>query len=190
MIMRKKLQYIKSLWSPFKPFRIKWYFGKTAIGTPYFLPRRTVKLTKEEAYEKVLKDTQNKSLVHFGKNPEELAIKYEGYSKFVTKKIGFDITSLGWKTKWDDKDFRFEWEPNFSFVFFGFQIAAIIVAPEQEHNWEAWLYYELKTDHKNTKKERITQCKKEFPLRYKIYRNQTEPESVDYYDLILREKYK
>ena len=67
-----RFDYLRTYNSPFKPLRIKWYFGKVAIGTPYFLPRRWV-------------DSKI--------NP--------GYLTPVPKQIGFDFVSLGWKTKWD-----------------------------------------------------------------------------------------
>jgi hypothetical protein len=36
------MNWLKVLNSPFKPFRIKFYIGKTAIGVPYFYPRKWV----------------------------------------------------------------------------------------------------------------------------------------------------
>jgi len=38
----KRFEYIKAFNSPFKRPKLKWYFGKIAIGTPYFYPRRWV----------------------------------------------------------------------------------------------------------------------------------------------------
>lgn len=73
----RKLNYIKALFSPFRPFKLKWYAGRTKIGTPYFLPRRWVP------------------------NPEK-----PGYEMAVDKKIGFDVVGLGWKTKWDSYRFE------------------------------------------------------------------------------------
>lgn len=152
----KKLTYLKILNSPFKPFKLKWYIGKTRIGTPYFFPRKIVG------------------------------------NKFVSKKIGFDSCDLGWKTKWSDDDFRFEWQPVYSFVFFGYQIALMVVAPDDaDAYWEAWLYYELRTDKTKSKQKRIEQCKKEFPQTWIIYHKQpTEyKETVDKYKSILKKKY-
>lgn len=106
----------------------------------------------------------------------------------ITKRIGFDFTELGWKTKWSDKDIRFEWAPNWSFVFFGYQIAITWIAPEQDHYWECWLYYELYTDTNKSKAERIAQCREEFPCVWKSSKNDVE-ERIDYYDRILRKKY-
>jgi len=148
----RALSFLKALNSPFKPFRLQWYCGKTQIGTPYFLPRRVDKKTNQ----------------------------------FVTKKVGFDFVSLGWKTKWDT--YRFEWAPRLSFVFFGYQIAVTVVAPDEHHYWEAWLYYERETDKTKSKKERIEQCIKEFPMIYTVWKNGEEG-MIDYYNTILKPKY-
>lgn len=147
-----KLTFIKALWSPFKPFKLKWYCGKTAIGTPYFYPRKR-------------------------KN-----------NMLIPKKIGFDFVGLGWKTKWTGNDYRFEWSPRISFVFFGYQIAVIVNAPHANMYWESWLYYEKSTDKSKSKKERIEQCKLECSQTWTIYSKDTK-QLVDYYKLILKNKY-
>ena len=193
----KKFSYFKALFSPFKPFSIKWYIGKTAIGTPYFYPRKWVKATpelaskatasymeREENYNKLNPNYARKIRTYDEVYQENMQCTYP-----VPKKIGFDVVSLGYKTKWSHTDFRFECPPLISFVFFGYQIAAIIVAPEQEHYWEAWLYYDLKTDPKKSKRERIKDCKSNFPLDYTIT-TKSESKKVNYYDTILREKYR
>jgi len=156
-----KLSFLKALFSPFKPFKLKWYCGKIAIGTPYFYPRVWVK------------DTENPK-----------------YMKSIPKKIGFDFVGLGWKTKWTDSDYRFEWSPVWSFVFFKWQIAVIVNAPEQYHYWEAWLYYENNTDKSLSQEERIKQCIKEFPLSFKVSNyGSSNSMSVNYYYYILKNKY-
>lgn len=155
----KKFSFLKSFFSPFRPIRPKFYIGKTAIGTPYFYPRRTVRSKTKP-----------------------------GWSEFVPKKIGFDFVSLGWKIKWTPTDIRFEWAPIWSFVFFGYQIAITWIAPEQDHYWECWLYYELYTDKTKSKSERIAQCREKFPCVWKVTKNGVE-ERIDYYDRILRKKY-
>lgn len=160
----KKFTYLKILNSPFKPFKLKWYIGKTAVGVPYFFPRDIIK-DKEKP----------------------------GYSKFVPKKIGFSSCDLGYKTKWSENDFRFEWPPIYSFVFFGYQIALTVSAPDDaDVYWSSWLYYELRTDKTKSKQERIEQCMKEFPQTWTIYHKKpTEyKETVDKYKRILKNKYK
>lgn len=159
-----KFGFLKILNSPFVRPRVKVYVGKIAIGTPYFFPRRTVK------------------------NPDK-----PGYLKFVPKWFGFDFVGLGYKTKWSNTDYRFEWCPIWSFVFWKWQIAITFLGPKGEVGsndsyWESWLYYE--NDTKGTKKERIAQCKKDNPKRSTIYKQGQEAYTVDYYDIILKKKYR
>lgn len=151
------LKYLKSLFSPFKPFKLKWYCGKIAIGVPYFYPRKWVK-SKDKP----------------------------GYLTAIPKKIGFDLVGLGWKTKYDE--YRFEYSPLISFVFFKWQIAIMVIAPYLDHYWESWLYYEYRTDKNKSKQERINQCRIEAP---QIWIREWEKDEIriDYYDLILKEKY-
>ena len=109
-------------------------------------------------------------------------------NRFKPKKIGFDFVGLGYKIKWSSTDYRFEWAPLISFVFFKWQIAVIVTAPEQHHYWEAWLFYNRDT--KGTPKERIEQCKEEFSLTYISHKKDGTKNVIDYYDLILKDKYK
>lgn len=150
-----KFSFLKIYFSPFKNITPNLYFGKIAIGTPIFLPRKTV-LNKE-------KNVYN----------------------FVPKKVGFDFVALGWKTKWHSKDFRFEWNPVWSFVFFGYQIAFVFRPEHPDHYWECWLYYEKATDKSKTKRERIEQAKKEFPC---VWTDQNGTET-NYWEKILQKKW-
>ena len=192
----QKLSFLKAFNSPFKRPKLKWYCGKTAIGTPYFYPRKWVKGTPKLIHEAVLKHIQkeenynklNPNYARKIKSYDELYEEKKNYLYAVPKKIGFDFVGLGWKTKWSETDYRFEWSPIFSFVFFGYQIAVTIVAPEADHYWEAWLYYELNTDKTKSKKERIEQCKKEFSLNCTVYSQGIETK-VNYYDTVLKAKY-
>jgi len=156
----RSIKFLKTFTSPFRPIRPKFYIGKTTIGTPYFYPRKAIK------------------------DPDK-----PGWLKFVPKKIGFDFVELGWKTKWSDKDIRFEHAPIWSFVFFGYQFAIIWKAPEQDHYWECWLYYELYTDKTKSKSERIIQCREEFPCVWIKSVDGVNEDQIDYYELILRKKY-
>lgn len=108
--------------------------------------------------------------------------------KAVPKKIGFDFVGLGWKTKWRSDDYRMEWDPVFSFVFFDWQIALKFLAPSDEcdpHYWECWLFYERETDKYSSTKERIQQARKGFPCVW----IRGDEEKVCYWDLILKNKY-
>lgn len=156
----KPFQYLNAFNSPFIRPSIKFYFGKIAIGTPYFYPRRWIK-SKEK----------------------------EGYLTAVPKKIGFDFVDLGWKTKWSDTDYRFEWAPLISFVFFKWQFAILFDVPHTSHYWEAWLYYENNTDKTTTDFERIQTCKSEFPIVYTVWNGDGTKERVDFYSKILKTKF-
>ena len=194
----KDFRYLKAYFSPFKSLKPRFYIGKTAIGTPYFYPRKWVKATPKLAHEAALQDIEKV------KQFNELNAKhgcartvptYETayaekirYEFPVPRKIGFDFSELGWKTKWSNEDIRFEYSPVWSFVFFGYQIAITWKAPEQDHYWESWIYYEYYTDKTKSKSERIEQCKTEFTNTWTRHSN-GEEETINYYDLILRKKY-
>jgi len=159
--------YWKANWSPFKRLKIKWYIGKIAVGTPYFLPRRMVKSKTKP-----------------------------GYLEFKPRRFGFDHTGLGWKTKWYDTDYRFEWSPQISFVFWRWQIVATIVPSIGkkyrsgiDHYWQAWLYYEYDTDKTKSREERIEAARKAFPMASTIYRKGQEDEVVYWWNVVLKEKY-
>jgi len=156
----RDLRWLKIINSPFKLFNIKIYAGKTSIGVPYFLPRKWVK-NKDKP----------------------------GYNKAVPLKVGFSYCGLGWKTKWTDKDYRFEWNPVFSFVFFGYQIAIMIYNEHSDHYWESWLYYEYSTDKSKSKRERIKECRRNYPQTWWVASKGGTKETIDYYDLILKRKY-
>jgi hypothetical protein len=153
------LKWLKVLNSPFKLFNVRFYAGKTQIGTPYFLHRKWVK-DKEKP----------------------------GWNKAVPLKVGFSYCGLGWKTKWTNTDFRYEWGPVLSFVFFGYQLALTVGHEHSSHYWEAWLYYEYATDKTKSKRERIEQCRKEFNQTWTVS-SMGKEEVVDYYQRILKTKY-
>lgn len=141
--------------TPFKAFWPKFYIGRVKVGTPYFLPR-------------VCRD-----------NPDK-----PGYMTARPRRIGFDFVGLGWKTKWKSDNYRHEWNPVYSFVFFGLQIALILRPPHETHYWECFLYYALRTEGK----DRVSKCREGFPCTW-IRGTGESKESVDYYELILKDKY-
>jgi len=151
-----KFTWMKVFNSPFIRPKIRFYLGKLAYGTPYFFPR-------------VWKD-----------NPDK-----PGYKISTPKKIGFDFVGLGWKTKWEDTDYRYEWSPMWSFVFFKLQFCVFFVVDHPANYWESWLYYERSTDKTKTIKERIEQTKIGFPQDYIQY-TKGEKKNIDYYPLILK----
>lgn len=155
-----KFKFLKAFNSPFKRPRLKWYFGEVAIGTPYFFPRKAIK------------------------DPDK-----PGYLKFVPKKIGFDFVGLGYKTKWTDTDYRFEWGPLWSFVFFKWQIAVSFNVPHPEHYWVCWLTYENDTDKDLPVEVRIKIAKEINPEIWTSSRGEGKKETICYWDKVLKEKY-
>ena len=155
-----KFTFLKVFNSPFKRPKLKWYFGKVAIGTPYFFPRKAIK------------------------DPDK-----PGYLKFVPKKIGFDFVGLGYKTKWTDTDYRFEWGPLWSFVFFKWQIAVSFNVPHPEHYWVCWLTYENDTDKNLPVEERIKIAKEINPEIWTSSRGEGGKETICYWDKVLKEKW-
>ena len=156
-----RFNYIKVFNSPFKRPKLKWYFGKIAIGTPYFFPRRWVD------------------------NPDK-----PGYQKAVPKKIGFDFVGLGYKTKWDDHDYRFEYGPLISFVFFKWQIAVMLKVPHPEHYWVCWLTYENDTDNDLLDTStRIKIAKEINPEVWTSSKGDGKKETICYWDKVLKDKW-
>ena len=178
--------FLKTYNSPFKRLKLVWYLGKTAKGVPYFYPRKWVKFTYKDALTKATEDSENKNSIHYGKPPSALAFKYLNYSKPVTKKIGFDFRDLGWKTKYDD--YRFEYSPIWSFVFFGYQLAVIFIAPEKDHYWEIFLPWYYETDKTKSWRERIEECKIKFPCTWTSTYKDVKT-TTDYYDVVFKKKY-
>ena len=183
----ERFRWIKALWSPFKPFNIKWYVGKTQVGTPYFFPRKFVKYTEEDIQKAMLKHRANKNYVQ--QLDSKLYEMYKGYTKAVPLKVGFDWCSLGWKTKWNQYDFRHEWNPVISFVFFGYQIAVTFYHPHHSHYWESWLCYEYASDKKKSKHKRLAFCRRKCPQTWTSHKHNEEPVTTNYWDIILKPKY-
>jgi hypothetical protein len=193
----KSLYWLRILNSPFKPFSVGFYAGKTRIGTPYFLPRRTVKATPKLAAEAAAKEIReaerwNKSNPDYARTIKPFEDVYKEkmrYSYFVPMKVGFSYCGLGYKTKWTRTDYRHEWNPVFSFVFFGYQLAITIYSKELSHYWEPWLYYYYDTDKTKSRRERIEECRKEFPQTWTSHKHGEEPVTTDYYTKIIKAKY-
>lgn len=193
----KQLRYWKILFSPFRPFRIKFYVGKMAIGVPYFFPRKWVKATPKLAHEATLQHI--KSEERFNELNPKYARKVRSYEKIyeeklkykyaVPIKVGFSSCGLGYKTKWSDTDYRYEWGPVLSFVFFGYQIAWSIGHEHANHYWPCWLYYENNTDKTKSKRERIAECRRDFPQTWTTTHGDGTRETIDYYTRILKPKY-
>lgn len=177
--------FLKVLNSPFKSFKLKFYFGKTAIGVPYFFPRRWIPLTKDEVLEKAFEASKDPRKI--SKSFSDWVDYYEGMLKPVRKKVGFDFLDLGWKTKFDS--YRFEFAPRISFVFYGYQIAIIAVVDHTDQYWESFLAYHFETDKTLNKKDRIKDCIKNFPCTWTRLSKDSPDVTTNYYNLILKRKY-
>lgn len=190
----KNTPYWKAMCSPFKRLTLKWYVGKTAVGVPYFFPRKLVYVSEAEAIE--LADEQCAKY-------DDKGIKYDyadelqkarRTQRFVPRRVGFDSVGLGWKTKWTDTDYRFEWSPMFSFVCFGYQIAAYVVPKISKdvsisYYWEAWLYYNYNTDATKTPKERIAEAREARTGIVTSYQKGKDPVTSCTWDSILKSRY-
>jgi len=187
--------YLRVYISPFKAPKLKWYCGKIAIGTPYFFPRKWVKATPERAHQATLEHI--KSTEEFNERNPQYTRRIKPYDEIfadkikcsyaVPKKIGFDFVRLGWKTKWDS--YRHEWNPLISFVFFKWQIAVMMIPDHDSHYWESWLYYTRETDKWDNISNRIAKCRKEAPQTWTTHHSDDKKETIDYYDLILKDKW-
>ena len=158
-VLKYNLEFLNIYFSPFKNPNIKFYFGEIKIGTPYFLPRKKVKIQKD-------------------------------IYRFDKRKFGFDFCGLGWKTKYNE--YRHEYDPVFSFVFFNKQIALIWSAPIKniaENYWEAWLFYYNETDHIKDKLSKLKYCINKYPCIYTVYKGKNKHEIINLYDIAIKEEY-
>lgn len=192
----KDLEWMKVYFSPFKPPIPRLYIGKVAIGTPYFLPRVWRKATPERAH-KAVEDYIKREENYNKLNPDyarkikpynEVFAEKMKYSYAVPLKVGFSSCGMGWKTKWTNTDYRFEYSPIWSFVCFGYQIAVTFVAPHLDHYWESFLAYSKETDKSLSWEARVKDCRKRFPQTWTQHSGE-EKITTDYWDLILRDKY-
>lgn len=161
--VKYKLEFLEVLDSPFKGLKLKWYFGDIAYGHPYFYPRKWVKSKTKEGYR------------------EPKYIKY----------FGFTYNILGWKTKYDD--YRFEWNPGFSFIIFGKQLFIAVVPDVKvdyyDSYWEAWLTYKNKTEGTNTI-SKLIQLFDIYSCTWRSYNTTSDEEKViDHYLFILKDRY-
>jgi hypothetical protein len=97
----KTFEWLKILNSPFVRPRVNIYIGTDCCRYSLFLSTQNSK-TKDSCRDK------------------------PGYLKFVPRRFGFDFVGLGFKTKWTNTDYRFEWSPIWSFVFWKWQIAVTL----------------------------------------------------------------
>lgn len=179
--------FLRAFNSPFKRPKVKFYFGEIKISTPYFLPRKWVKFTKQDCIDKAKEDyAKGRDHIEFDK----LVESYKNYSKPVPMKFGFNFCGLGYKYKWEE--IRYEWSPILSFVCFGKQFCLLFLAPDKKCDsqyWESWLYYYLHTNKKETVENRLKQCFNEAPCTWSRTGDDGEKVVTNYYEHILKDKY-
>ena len=187
--LRQNFFFLKAFVGPFKLPKVKFYFGKIEVGTPYFLPRKWVKFShkdcvaKAEKYKEKCRAHSVIMRVDWSK-PEY----YKNHMKPVPVKwLWLDVLGLGWKTKWSSIDYRFETAPLISLVIFGKQLCIYVKAPDELHYWEAFLFYYLSAKGKN-RKEKLEYCITQFPNTWICYKNGEEVKT-NYYFSILKKKY-
>lgn len=157
------LSFLQVLNSPFVGLKVKFYFGDIKIGTPYFLPRKFIKSKTKHGY------------------LTPVPVKYF-YIQFI---------SLGYKTKWENTDYRFEWNPMISIVLFGKQIVIWFKPNVKEFHcedfyWESWLYYKNFT--KGSVKHRLDQLFMFDTGICKIISSDSE-RTLDQYSMVLKKKW-
>ena len=202
LLIMNKLEFLDIYLSPFKSPKMKFYFGKTNLGTPYFLPRKFVKNTPENAL-KEAKRRHAEMIYERDNNPEnpftsriptiEYLISEMKYDRIpVTKRFSIDLVPLGYKTKWSETDYRFEWSPRLSIVAFGYQFAITWEAPvESVYYWEAFLLYNNHVKHflsDRPMRDRVSMCRDLFPLSFTEHKKDSK-RTFDEYDTILKKKY-
>lgn len=190
--LRYNFGFLRVLNSPFKGLKLSFYFGEIAMGTPYFLPRKWVKFTEEDAIEWAKKQQANENLIYKNKSFEEVVEEGKKYTKAVSiKYFGWNYHSLGWKTKFED--YRFEFNPGLSIVLFGKQFC-ITIKPNIEKPcwddifWEAWLTYLHETNKNLSKIDRLKQLVEKHTCTWKQYSG-GDVTTTDYYPFILKKKY-
>jgi len=186
--------YWKAMFSPFRRLTLKVYAGKLAIGMPYFFPRKLVPVSETEAWELADKDADRLAAAGVKYDYANLLQNARRKRKFVPRRFGFDYIGLGYKTKWSNTDYRFEWSPRLSFVCFGYQIVFTVVPklPKDisiDYYWESWLYYNYNTDATKTPKERIAEVREERPGMITSYRKDEGKTTYCVWDSILKSRY-
>ena len=188
-----KLKWLGILNSPFIPPRISFYFGKIAIGTPYFLPRRWRNLTYNEARESVIKDVLKRvEIAKKGEKDYTVPIRREIRALVEQKqksqiayptKWQIKLVGLGYKYKYDS--IRHEWNPMLSIVGFNRQFCMTFGLRDPTANmcyWEAYLTYKNETDKNLAVKDRVAQLRD----RYSASWGSNNKGYTDYYKQILK----
>jgi hypothetical protein len=186
--------FIRFLKSPFINPWFEIYFGPICKGVPHFLPRKTVNITRKEALE--IRKDKKYDVYSETMSEKEILKMISNTRKFVQiKYFGLNTVGLGYKYKWGS--IRYEWSPILSLVLFGKQFYIEVNPKIPEHSddliiycyWEAWLTYDQCTDHKLPIEDRLNQLFSKYHCTWTSNKGGIK-ESVDYYPLILKPKYR
>ena len=171
MKIRKLLKEIKGV---FKPPKKRYYLGKIAYYTPYFLPInfnpniiniRKLKLKSPEKLKEYqeryphLKNTPQSmfSNIPMVRRAKDKIIKL--FNNYYFIEVGWPImfhqVELGWKWKFDS--IRYEWSPSFQIYFFKWQFVILWNAPDGDNDkyYEQILWW-LKSSNKDVDVARNT----------------------------------
>lgn len=189
------IYWIKSfIWiynTPFKRPKFKVYFGERKMGTPYFLPRVTRKLTKEEKLKLIQQRIDNNPDKYKHTKHKDLLPLYNNTRTYVDRKFGIDLVPLGWKTKFDD--IRHEYNPAISFVAFKKQLHIQLCFGddpiENDSYWEAALFYKHETPKKESRNFRLTYCVFNKGVTWSTGGGSEKIKYFDYYTIFIKDKY-
>jgi hypothetical protein len=109
---------------------------------------------------------------------------------YPRKKVSLDYHWIFFKTKWSNTDYRFERPPFISLVFYNFQIYLWLTNENDHEYFQAWLYYTNDTDHDDTTENRLKDAINNFPLTYIVHGPGDTRRKVNYYEFILKNKWK
>ena len=101
------------------------------------------------------------------------------------KWLGFDSNQLGWKTKWSNIDYRYEWSPSFSFVILGKQLFFILNPKDLD---SGYAYWETLLHYINCKENAFFDTVKNVSNTYIKYIKECK-KSINYYPIILKKKW-
>lgn len=99
----------------------------------------------------------------------------------IYKWFGIKVVNLGWKTKWDEYDIRFEWSPAIHLIILNRQIA-IRLWHEEDDYWEAMVLY---TRFEGTPQERVDKILDKKSFRWTLSNGSVR----DNKKVIFKEKY-
>lgn len=132
--------FLRVLNSPLRPFRLKWYLGKIAIGHPYFLPRKRTK----NGFKPIRWFGFDNNTFGYKVKWDDLVFEWAPSWSFIFLGIQLNVSVVPPKTK---NDFLLA---DYSY-------------------WEAWLYYSQRTDKKLATVDRLWELFNIYSCEYICY---------------------